>query len=251
MAASRMSRKRHGHEPQRASRESARTQPTHRAGRARARRRASLSGRPENLRAAALRGARLARGGAQLGGALGAGRSDELTEERAAVVEQLRGGAVLAQVAGVHDGDGVVVDDGVEAVGDGEEGALGARGAEHRGGGGVGLRVDRGGGLVEEDEARAPQQRASEAEQLALADGEVGAALDKGRLQAAGQPADGVVHRDLPEGGEQLGVGVLGERVEVDAQAAREHDRVLGDDGGHGAEHGEWDLLHVDLADRY
>eukprot|EP00966_Prymnesium_polylepis_P047506 1099845-Prymnesium_polylepis.1 len=107
MAASRMSRKRHGHEPQRASRESARTQPTHRAGRARARRRASLSGRPENLRAAALRGARLARGGAQLGGALGAGRSDELTEERAAVVEQLRGGAVLAQVAGVHDGDGV------------------------------------------------------------------------------------------------------------------------------------------------
>ena len=63
----------------------------------------------------------------------------------------------------------VVVDDGVDAVRDGEDGAVLELVADGLLDALVRLEVDGGGGLVEHEHARVPQERARQAEQLALA----------------------------------------------------------------------------------
>ena len=88
----------------------------------------------------------------------------------AADVQEIPRRAVLDHAALVHDEHAVAVHDGGQAVGHDEGGApreLGRRAQrplDER----VGLVVDAGRRLVEQQHARPPQERAREAEQLAL-----------------------------------------------------------------------------------
>mmetsp|Transcript_9688 Transcript_9688/g.24848 ORF Transcript_9688/g.24848 Transcript_9688/m.24848 type:complete len:296 (-) Transcript_9688:710-1597(-) len=167
---------------------------------------------------------------AELGLAVGASRADEGCEEGVVVLQQVVGRVVLSDGTAVHDGDAVVVDDGVEAVGDGEDGARVELRADGRLDQVVGGEVDGGGGLVHEDEARALEQHAREAEQLHLARREVGALLAHLCVEAALELRHHAAEVDQPQRVEQLRVGVLAVHVEVGAQRAGEEPRVLRDD---------------------
>ena len=95
----------------------------------------------------------------------------------------------LCDGAAVHDKDRIAGDDGVEAVRDDEEVRARKCGANRRLDARVGVGVERGGGLVHDDDARAAEEDAREAEKLALALREVLAKLGDGRVEAAGQGA--------------------------------------------------------------
>ena len=110
----------------------------------------------------------------------------------AALVPEREGGVHLGDVAGVHDADAVVADDGAQAVGDAEEGPP----PEARGHCVldlvVGLHVDGRGGLVADDDLGAADEGAGEGHELALAEGEVepvflddGVEADAGRVWPA------------------------------------------------------------------
>src|SRR5690349_11050558 len=81
--------------------------------------------------------------------------------------------------------------------------------------------------LIEHEDARFAQQSAGEAEQLALADGEVGATLGDGLLELAGERGDEVLQARDAQRLPDLVVRVLVERVDVVAQRADEQLRLL------------------------
>ena len=99
-------------------------------------------------------------------------------------------------------------------------GARGAHGALYER---VGLEVDRRGGLVEDDEGGPHEQRAREAEQLALAVREVDAALRDGVVEAAHR----VRHLHALQRHPQLLRTVPPLGVEVRADRAREQHGLL------------------------
>ena len=80
------------------------------------------------------------------------------------------------------------VHDGVDAVGDGDGGAVGELPPDGVLDEVVGLQVHGGRGLVQHQHAGLPEERPGEAHQLPLPDGEVLAALRHGVLQAPLQP---------------------------------------------------------------
>lgn len=152
---------------------------------------------------------------------------------------QVGGRVKLGNLAGVHDADAVVADNGAQAVGNAQQ-RLAAEARRH---GAlnlvVRLHVDAGRGLVADDDLRAAHERAREGHQLALAEREVEAVLlddavevdarrvgaGLGELDARGDQVG------LAQGGPQRQVGVLVEGVEVGAHRALEQRRVLRDDG--------------------
>ncbi len=103
----------------------------------------------------------------------------------------------------------------------------------------------------------AGKEGAGEAEELALAEGEVVAA--KGDGGGEGQEGSFVgfwricgvaVNMDLGEDGEDVLVCVFVEGVEIGANGSGEKDGVLGDDGEATAEIGEFDGGDVDSVDQ-
>ena len=83
--------------------------------------------------------------------------------------------AALDDAAFVQDDDLVGVLDGAEAVGDGDGGAAGHELLEGLLDAALGLGVERGGGLVEDEDGRVLEDGAGDADALALAAGELDA----------------------------------------------------------------------------
>ena len=92
--------------------------------------------------------------------------------------------AVLAELAFVHDEDGVRALHGGEAVRDDDRGAAGNHAVERGADADLGLGVDGGSGFVEDEDARSMGEGAGEVDELLLAGGEAGAALAQRFVEA-------------------------------------------------------------------
>jgi len=112
------------------------------------------------------------------------------------------------------------------------------------------LRIERGGGLVEDEDGGVAQEGAGEGEPLLLAAGEQGAALADDGLVTLGHGPDEIVGVGVDRGGDHLfarGVRAAEQQVAVDG-VVEEH-RVLGDDGDVAAQVGEAHRAHVVAVD--
>src|ERR1700739_3704457 len=98
--------------------------------------------------------------------------------------------AVLAELAFVHDENGVGALHGGEAVRDDDGGSAGDHAVERGANADLGVGVDRGGGLVEDEDARPMGEGAGEVDKLLLPGGETGAALAQWFIEAVRQSAD-------------------------------------------------------------
>ncbi len=85
--------------------------------------------------------------------------------------------ALLGDAAVLEHDDAARLADGRETVGDHDGGAPGEQTAQALLDVALGVEVDVGGGLVQYEDARVGDERASERNQLALAGGQLGAAL--------------------------------------------------------------------------
>src|SRR5579862_4903786 len=94
----------------------------------------------------------------------------------AALGEEFLMGALFAEAAFVEDEDAVGVLNGAEAMGDDQGGAAAEQAIEGIADLQFGLGVHTGGGFIEDEEAGIVCQGAGEIDELALADGERGAA---------------------------------------------------------------------------
>ena len=145
-------------------------------------------------------------------------------------------GALLDDAALVDDVDAVGVDDGGEAVGDDEHGAVGAELVECILDEAFGLAVEGRGGFVEDEDGGVFVHGAGDGEALALAAGEFGAALADDGVVALGLAGDevmgvcdfgGCLYALYVGGGISVG-DVLGDGIV-------EEDAFLGDDADHAA----------------
>ena len=102
----------------------------------------------------------------------------------AALGEQLLVGAHLAELALVHDEDGVGALDGGEAVGDEDAGAALDHALEGAANAQLGVGVDAGGGFVEDEDAGVVGEGAGEVDELLLAGGERVAAFLDGLVES-------------------------------------------------------------------
>ena len=94
----------------------------------------------------------------------------------------------------------------------------------------VGLIVQVGGGLVDKQDVASLKDSSSEAKQLPLPDGQVGAGLLKLRLEAAGKILDGRLHLHFLQGHPDAVVGVVVEGIEIVAKRSLEDQRILRND---------------------
>mmetsp|Transcript_22087 Transcript_22087/g.70542 ORF Transcript_22087/g.70542 Transcript_22087/m.70542 type:complete len:314 (+) Transcript_22087:197-1138(+) len=211
--------------------------------------------RAERLRAPGARAAggreataRLVGGCAELRGLARAQLVHHGREDRAGVGQQAARRVELGENARVEHENAVRVDDGVEAVRNGDNGAVREGGADSVLDEAVGLVVDRAGGLVEQEHFGLREHRPGEAEQLALALRKVLAVLGHLAVEAA-HLFNRAGHLALLERLPDRVVVVLAERVEVGAHGATEDDRVLRDDGDLGAQVVQADLGDVHAVD--
>jgi len=158
--------------------------------------------------------------------------------------------ALLAQLAFVHDEDGVGALDGGETVRDEDGGAAGNHALQCRSHAKLGLGVDGGGGFVEYENPRAMSQSPCKTDELLLAGGERGAALEDGLGEGAGQGADEVADVDLVGGVGDFIVGDPGgAHADVLGDVAGEEEGILQDDAEAAAEGEEVLLADVDAVD--
>lgn len=94
----------------------------------------------------------------------------------------------------------------------------------------VRLIVQIGRSFVHEKNVASLKDGSSQAEQLPLPDGQVGAGLLKLRLQTVGKLLDGRLHLNLLQSHPDAVVGVVVEGIEIVAKSSLEDERVLGDD---------------------
>ncbi len=80
-------------------------------------------------------------------------------------------GALLDDLPMLHDEDSIGIDDGAEAVGDDETRAVFQQFLERLLNDELAIRINRGGGLVEDENGGISQDRAGEGDQLALPNG--------------------------------------------------------------------------------
>src|SRR5260370_2874292 len=92
--------------------------------------------------------------------------------------------ALFAEAAFVEDEDAVGVLNGAESMRDDQRGAAAEKAVECIADLQLGLGIHAGGGFVEDEEARIVGEGASEIDELALADGDSGAALVAARADA-------------------------------------------------------------------
>ena len=141
--------------------------------------------------------------------------------------------------------------DGREAVGNDEGRAplhqLTEPGLDH----GFGLGVERTGGLIENENARLGQQSAGDREPLALAAGELDAALADDGVVGIREALGKLVHAGRAAGEEKLLFGGVGARKEdVFADRAVEEKRLLQDHAQLGAEGVQIDLRQIHIIDQ-
>ena len=135
---------------------------------------------------------------------------------------------LLDDAAPLHHHDAVARQHGREPVRDHQRGAVAhqffQRGLHQR----LALRVERRGGLVEQQERRVAQDRARDRDALALAAGQRHAALAELRLEAARQPVDEFAGVRQVGGALDLGIAGVGPaEPDIFARACREHHRFL------------------------
>ena len=130
-------------------------------------------------------------------------------------------GTAFDDAAVFHDQDLIGVADGAQAVGDDEAGAPVHQGGEGALDAGLGDRIDRAGGFVEHEDAWVGEHGADEADELALAQREAGAAFADHGLQLVGQGLEQVQAVQPAGRFDDLGVG--GFRA---AEADVVHDRA-------------------------
>ncbi len=99
-------------------------------------------------------------------------------------------GALLDDAALIHHHDAVAGQHSGEPVGDHQRGAVAHQFLQRGLHQGLALRIERRGGLVEQQQRRVAQDSARDRDALALAAGQRDAALAELGLKAAGQPAD-------------------------------------------------------------
>ena len=149
----------------------------------------------------------------------------------AAQVEEGAVGAAFDDFAVFEDEDEVGAGDGAEAVGDDEGGAVGDeffKGVldEH-----FGVGVDGGGGFVEHEDAGVGEESAGEADELALAEGHLGAAFADLGVVTVLEAFEDFVAAEFLGGGDDLGLGGGGGGVaDVVQDGAAEEVVVLRDD---------------------
>ncbi|KAJ8575187.1 hypothetical protein ON010_g4027 [Phytophthora cinnamomi] len=156
----------------------------------------------------------------------------------------------LGHLAGVHDRDLVAVQDRVDAVRDDQHGLVCERLADGGLDEAVGGRVHVGGGLVQHDDFAVLEQRAADAEQLALTHRQVVAFFSERELQTGTPRRHRVREVNLLQDRPDIAVRVLVERVEVVTQRTAEKHRVLWNDGEASSKIVQSDVLDVDAIDR-
>ena len=109
-------------------------------------------------------------------------------------------GALLAELAFVHDEDGVCGLDGAEAVGDEDTGAASDHAGEGLANAELGVGIDGAGGFIEDEDAGVVGEGAGEADELLLAGGEASAALAHGLIEGLREGADEVAYVDVVGG---------------------------------------------------
>src|SRR5688500_14461152 len=164
---------------------------------------------------------------------------------------QLVVGALLYHLAVLQHDDQVGVADRREAVRDDERGPAGEQLAQRPLDAALGPDVDRRRRLVEDQDPRVRKERASEGDELSLAEREARAALLEVRLVAVLEPHDEVMGTDGLRGGDDL----LGARVrlaegDVVADGAGEQEALLWDDPELATERLLRDGRRVDSVDR-
>lgn len=159
---------------------------------------------------------------------------------------QFLGAAKLGDFAVTQHEDAIEIGNGAQPVRNDKERGVGELLANGPLDERVGAHVHGRGGLVEDHDARAGDDGAGQAEELALALGEVQTALRDGRGEVVenvgvlgdGRGVGGVGGGDVPRGGEQvhalqtipqLGIRVLVKGVQVRAHCAREEHGILRD----------------------
>ena len=101
-------------------------------------------------------------------------------------------GAVGEDAALVEDVDDVGLDDGAEAVGDDDGGAVGTKFRQRGLNEMLGFHIDSGGGFIEEQDGSVFEEGAGEGETLALAAAQEDAALTDFGIETFGNAADEV-----------------------------------------------------------
>ena len=158
--------------------------------------------------------------------------------------------AHFAELAFVHDEDGVCALHGGEAVGDEDAGAAFDHAFERAADAQLGVGVDAGGGLIEDEDARVVSKGAGEVDELLLAGGERVTALEDGLVELAGQGVNEIEDIDVACCAAQVGVcdGVVAE-ADIFRDGAGEEKRILQNDGEVPAEFGEVVLAQVNAID--
>ena len=134
-------------------------------------------------------------------------------------------------MAVIHHHDPVTVHDGVQSVGDGQDGAGGELAPDSGLNQVVRFQVNSGRGLVQEQYLGLPQTGAGQTDKLPLTHTEVSSTLRHVVVEGPGQTADIGLEVGHLQRSPQLLVGVGREWVQVHPEAAGEEDGVLGDDG--------------------
>lgn len=174
---------------------------------------------------------------------------EELGEDGGRVVHEGLGSVELADRAvGEHE-DAVGVDDGVEAVGDGEDGGGGELLEDQLLNDFFGFDVDVGGGFVHEDNAVLLEDGADDADELFLARSEVLAVGLDLLVEAERVAEEEVAETGFVEEADHLCLGSGAGGVEVETERAFEDGRVLGNDGDLVAQVGELDGGNVESVD--
>ncbi len=158
--------------------------------------------------------------------------------------------ADVVHLALLHDQDGVRFHQRRQTVRDGDDGAPLGDAVDVGVDDGLGLGVERAGGLVEDEDLRVGDQRPGDGEALALAARQVRRALIDLGLVASGQLLDELFGAGEPgrvdhlvEGGVRFGDGDVG------ADGAGEQEVLLQHDAERRAQVGEVVLAHVDAVD--
>src|SRR5262245_57485788 len=128
----------------------------------------------------------------------------------ATFAEQFVMAAALDDGAGLDHQDAVGVHDGGEAVGDYDGGAPFAEFGERLLDVTLGFRIERGGGLVEQDDRRIPDQRARDRDALALAARQFEAVFANRRVVATRKDHDEIVRMRGLGRGDDFGLGRTG-----------------------------------------
>ena len=163
----------------------------------------------------------------------------------AALGEKFLVGALFAEAAFMEDKDAVGVLDSAETVRDDESGAAAEEAVEGIADLQFGFGVHAGGGFVEDEEARIVREGAGEIDQLALADGQRGAALVDGGADPLGKGLDEIGETNLADGVfDGLAVDAGSSEANVGFNGAGEKEGILENDAEVSAQ-----VLDIDFAD--